>query len=216
MIRLGYLDEDKGNRNTFFRVFKKDFEVIMLEDNSKLATVDMVLEEIENLRLDVLAVDFRLADKGWVSYNGDEVIRAIWNKRRYFPVFMLTSYVDSALEKMDNVFLVNDKDGLSDAAMVAQLKKQITSAVDTYHRLIEEKNKRLKELVSIQKYGQISDEEERELFRLNVEMSYIDPKSNPITPDMMQTSSVKELHDMVDMTRTILRSIKGEYMEAPT
>lgn len=210
MIRLGYLDEDKGNRNTFFRVFKKDFEVIMLEDNSKLATVDMVLEEIENLRLDVLAVDFRLADKGWVSYNGDEVIRAIWNKRRYFPVFMLTSYVDSALEKMDNVFLVNDKDGLSDAAMVAQLKKQITSAVDTYHRLIEEKNKRLKELVSIQKYGQISDEEERELFRLNVEMSYIDPKSNPITPDMMQTSSVKELHDMVDMTRTILRSIKGE------
>ena len=216
MIRLGYLDEDKGNRNTFFRVFKKDFEVIMLEDNSKLATVDMVLEEIENLRLDVLAVDFRLADKGWVSYNGDEVIRAIWNKRRYFPVFMLTSYVDSALEKMDNVFLVNDKDGLSDAAMVAQLKKQITSAVDTYHRLIEEKNKRLKELVSIQKYGQISDEEERELCRLNVEMSYIDPKSNPITPDMMQTSSVKELHDMVDMTRTILRSIKGEYMEAPT
>ena len=29
MIRLGYLDEDKGNRNTFFRVFKKDFEVII-------------------------------------------------------------------------------------------------------------------------------------------------------------------------------------------
>ena len=210
MIRLGYLDEDKGNRNTFFRVFKKDFEVIMLEDNSKLLSVDMVLAEIENLKLDVLAVDFRLADSGWVPFNGDEVVKAIWDKRRYFPVFMLTSYVNNALEKMENVFLVNDKDGLSDSTMVVQLKKQISSSVDTYHRIIDEKNKRLRELVEAQKSGQMKDEEEKELLRLNVEMNYMDPNSNPITPDMMQTSSVKELHELVDLTRNLVKSIKGE------
>mgnify|MGYP004562294351 FL=1 len=210
MIRLGYLDEDKGNRNTFFRVFKKDFEVIMLEDNSKLLSVDMVLAEIENLKLDVLAVDFRLADSGWVPFNGDEVVKAIWDKRRYFPVFMLTSYVKNALEKMENVFLVNDKDGLSDSTMVEQLKKQISSSVDTYHRIIDEKNKRLRELVEAQKSGQMKDEEEKELLRLNVEMNYMDPNSNPLTPDMMQTSSVKELHELVDLTRNLVKSIKGE------
>lgn len=210
MIRLGYLDEDKGNRNTFFRVFKKDFEVIMLEDNSKLLSVDMVLTEIENLKLDVLAVDFRLADSGWVPFNGDEVVKAIWDKRRYFPVFMLTSYVKNALEKMENVFLVNDKDGLSDSTMVEQLKKQISSSVDTYHRIIDEKNKRLRELVEAQKSGQMKDEEEKELLRLNVEMNYMDPNSNPLTPDMMQTSSVKELHELVDLTRNLVKSIKGE------
>lgn len=210
MIRLGYLDEDKGNRNTFFRVFKKDFEVIMLEDNSKLLSVDMVLAEIENLKLDVLAVDFRLADSGWVPFNGDEVVKAIWDKRRYFPVFMLTSYVKNALEKMENVFLVNDKDGLSDSTMVEQLKKQISSSVDTYHRIIDEKNKRLRELVEAQKSGQMKDEEEKELLRLNVEMNYMDPNSNPLTPDMMQTSSVKELHELVDLARNLVKSIKGE------
>lgn len=210
MIRLGYLDEDKGNRNTFFRVFKKDFEVIMLEDNSKLLSVDMVLAEIENLKLDVLAVDFRLADSGWVPFNGDEVVKAIWDKRRYFPVFMLTSYVNNALEKMENVFLVNDKDGLSDSTMVAQLKKQISSSVDTYHRIIDEKNKRLRELVEAQKSGQMEDDEEIELLRLNVEMHYMDPNSNPITPDMVQTSSVKELHELVDLARNLVKSIKGE------
>lgn len=182
MIRLGYLDEDKGNRNTFFRVFKKDFEVIMLEDNSKLLSVDMVLAEIENLKLDVLAVDFRLADSGWVPFNGDEVVKAIWDKRRYFPVFMLTSYVNNALEKMENVFLVNDKDGLSDSTMVVQLKKQISSSVDTYHRIIDEKNKRLRELVEAQKSGQMNGEEEKELLKLNVELNYMDPNSNPLTP----------------------------------
>ena len=210
MIRLGYLDEAKWNRNTFFRVFKKDFEVIMLEDNSKLLSVDMVLAEIENLKLDVLAVDFRLADNGWVPFNGDEVVKAIWDKRRYFPVFMLTSYVDNALEKMENVFLVNDKDGLSDSTMVAQLKKQISSSVDTYHRIIDEKNKRFRELVEAQKSGQMKDEEEKELLRLNIEMNYMDPNSNPLTPDMMQTSSVKELHELVDLTRNLVKSIKGK------
>ena len=210
MIRLGYLDEDKWNRNTFFRVFKKDFEVIMLEDNSKLLSVDMVLAEIENLKLDVLAVDFRLADSGWVPFNGDEVVKAIWDKRRYFPVFMLTSYVNNALEKMENVFMVNDKDGLSDSTMVVQLKKQISSSVDTYHRIIDEKNKRLRELVEAQKSGQMTGEEEKELLKLNVELNYMDPNSNPLTPDMMQTSSVKELHELVDLTRNLVKSIKGE------
>ena len=101
MIRLGYLDEDKGNRNTFFRVFNKDFEVVMLDDNTKLTSANNVLDEIDRQNIDVLAVDFRLADGGWVSFNGDEVVKTIWEKRRYYPVFMLTSYVNNALEKMD-------------------------------------------------------------------------------------------------------------------
>lgn len=210
MIRLGYLDEDKGNRNTFYRVFKKDFEVIMLDDNTRLNSADMVLDEIDRLELDVLAVDFRLADGGWVAFNGDEVVRVIWNRRRYFPVFMLTSYVNNALEKMDNVFLVNDKDCLSNNDSISLLKKQISSSVETYHRIIREKEEQLKQLVEKQKAGELTDKEEMDLLALNVEMNNIDPGSNPMSPDMMQTKSITDLHEMVDLTRTLLKSIKEE------
>lgn len=208
MIRLGYLDEDKGNRNTFYRVFKKDFEVIMLDDNTRLTSADMVLNEIDRLELDVLAVDFRLADGGWVAFNGDEVVRAIWNRRRYFPVFMLTSYVNHALEKMDNVFLINDKDCLSNNDSISLLKKQISSSVETYHRIVGEKEEQLKQLVEKQKVGELTDKEEKDLLALNVEMNNIDPESNPMSPDMMQTKSIKDLHEMVDLARTLLKSIK--------
>ena len=208
MIRLGYLDEDKGNRNTFYRVFKKDFEVIMLDDNTRLTSADMVLNEIDRLELDVLAVDFRLADGGWVAFNGDEVVRAIWNRRRYFPVFMLTSYVNHALEKMDNDFLVNDKDCLSNNDSISLLKKQISSSVETYHRIVGEKEEQLKQLVEKQKVGELTDKEEKDLLALNVEMNNIDPGSNPMSPDMMQTKSIKDLHEMVDLARTLLKSIK--------
>ena len=210
MIRLGYLDENKGNRNAFYRVFKKDFEVIMLDDNTRLASADMVLEEIDRLKLDVLAVDFRLADSGWGAFNGDEVVRAIWNRRRYFPVFMLTSYVRNALEKMDNVFLVNDKDALSDSDRIDLLKRQIQSSVETYHRIVKEKEEQLKLLVEKQKTGVLTGKEEQELFALNVEMNTIDPEGNPMSPDMMQTKSVEDLHEMVDLTRALLKSVKGE------
>lgn len=208
MIRLGYLDENKGNRNTFFRVFKKDFEVIMLDDNTKLTSADSVLDEIDRLELDVLAVDFRLADGGWVSFNGDEVVKKIWEKRRYYPVFMLTSYVNNALEKMDNVFLVNDKDSLSNNESITLLKKQISSSVETYHRIIKEKEEQLKLLVEKQKSKVLTDKEEKDLLALNVEMNNIDPESNPISPDMMQTKSITDLHEMVDLARTLLKSIK--------
>ena len=208
MIRLGYLDEDKGNRNTFYRVFKKDFEVIMLDDNTRLNSADMVLDEIDRLELDVLAVDFRLADGGWVAFNGDEVVRVIWNRRRYFPVFMLTSYVNNALEKMDNVFLVNDKDRLSNNDSISLLKKQISSSVETFHRIIREKEEQLKQLVEKQKAGELTDKEEMDLLALNVEMNNIDPGSNPVSPDMMQTKSITDLHEMVDLARTLLKSIK--------
>ena len=208
MIRLGYLDEDKGNRNTFYRVFKKDFEVIMLDDNTRLNSADMVLDEIDRLELDVLAVDFRLADGGWVAFNGDEVVRVIWNRRRYFPVFLLTSYVNNALEKMDNVFLVNDKDRLSNNDSISLLKKQISSSVETYHRIIREKEEQQKQLIEKQKAGELTDKEEMDLLALNVEMNNIDPGSNPVSPDMMQTKSITDLHEMVDLARTLLKSIK--------
>ena len=210
MIRLGYLDDEKANRTSFFRLFKKDFEVVMLDDNTKVDTLDMVIDEIDNLNIDVLAVDFRLADKGWVSYNGDEVIRTIWNKRRYFPVFMITSFVNDALQEMDNVFLVNDKDFLTDVSKCDFLKQQIAASVATYHRIITEKNNRQKELIEKQKSGVLNDKEEQEMLRLNVEMYYIDPKSNPISPDMLQTAKVKELHEIVDISRALLKSLKSE------
>ena len=111
---------------------------------------------------------------------------------------------------MDNVFLVNDKDALSDSDRIDLLKRQIQSSVETYHRIVKEKEEQLKLLVEKQKTGVLTGKEEQELFALNVEMNTIDPEGNPMSPDMMQTKSVEDLHEMVDLTRALLKSVKGE------
>lgn len=208
MIRLGYLDENKGNRNTFYRVFKKDFDVVMLDDFAKVFTLDLLLEEIDKQEIQVLAVDYKLADSGVVQYDGDQVLNAINERKRYFPVFMMTSYVDAAIQKVDNSFLVNDKDGLNNPQTVELLKNQIAGSVNSYHRIVQEKEQRVKTLEAKQDSAEgLTDEEEKELLDLHIEMTKIDPVANPLSPDTMQTSSVKDLRKVVSLSEEILKSL---------
>ena len=208
MIRLGYLDENKGNRNTFYRVFKKDFDVVMLDDFAKVFTLDLLLEEIDKQEIQVLAVDYKLADSGMVQYDGDQVLDAINERKRYFPVFMMTSYVDAAIQKVNNTFLVNDKDGLNNPQTVELLKNQIAGSVESYHRIVKEKEQRVKTLEAKQDGAEgLTEEEEQELLNLHIEMTKIDPVANPLSPDKMQTSSLKDLKQAVSLSEEILKSL---------
>lgn len=207
MIRLGYLDENKGNRNTFYRIFKKEFEVVMLDDFEKVFTLDLLLKEIDKQEIQVLAVDYKLADSGVVQYDGDQVLEAINEHKRYFPVFMMTSYVDAAIHKVNNTFLVNDKDGLSDPKIVELLKSQIAGSVESYNRIVSGIEQRTKELENKQNTG-LSKAEETELLNLHVELNKIDPISNPLSPDKMQTETIKDLRDAVALSEKILRSLR--------
>lgn len=208
MIRLGYLDEKKGNRNTFYRIFKKDFDVVMLDDFAKVFTIDLLLQEIERQEIQVLAVDYKLSESGDVEYDGDQVLEAINERKRYFPVFLMTSYVDAAIKRVNNTFLVNDKEGLNNEQTVELLKSQIVGSVESYHRIVKEKEQRMKVLEAKQDTADgLTDEEERELLDLHVEMNKIDPAANPLSPDKLQTGTVKDLRDAVSLSERILESL---------
>ena len=218
MITLGYLEEDKGHRFTFNRVFKKDFTVKFLDDPTLIQTTDDLICQIEELQLDALAVDYKLADGGWLPYNGDEVVKAIWEKKRYFPVFMLTSYPSDAMSKLENVFLVNDKSVMSDKVedpqdekSLVSLKEKIKKSVENYKSIISLIEKRTQELESKQETEKgLSDDEEKELLALHMDLQAIDPKANPLSPADMETSSVKELRELVSLSRGLLEELKKE------
>lgn len=216
MITIGYLDEATGPRFTFNRVFKTDFDVKILDNPELIQTTDDLLTQIEELELDVLAVDYKLADGGWLSYNGDEVVNAIWKKKRYFPVFMLTSYPSDAMSKMENVFLVKDKSIISESSSdsgelqhesVTFLKEQIKKSVENYKIIVSDRERQTKELEHKQETHGLSKEEENRLLALHIELHAIDPESNPIAPANLQTSSIADLREIVDSSRKILQQL---------
>lgn len=44
MYKLGYLDDDKGNRTSFARQFENDFELDVIEDLNEVKTLNDLLQ----------------------------------------------------------------------------------------------------------------------------------------------------------------------------
>ena len=123
---------------------------------------------------------------------------------------MLTSYPSDAMSKMENVFLVKDKSiiaesGLDSAEKQSEslifLKEQIKKSVENYKMIVADREQQTKDLESKQETEGLSSEEENRLLELHMELYTIDPKANPITPAILQTSSVNDLKEIVKTCR---------------
>lgn len=209
MFRLGYLDDDKGIRTTFARQFEKDFEIVMFQDMDRISSLEDLLKVLEEEHIDALAVDYLLSGNGVLPYNGDEVVSFLEEHKKFFPVFMVTSHVGDALDKMNDVFLVNDKENLSVENLRSNLIDKVKKAVESYHRRVDSIEEKARELESKQKSEVgLTYEEEQTLLKLHIELNSIDSKANPISAELLQTSSLKDLEELVKNSRTLLDSIK--------
>lgn len=54
----------------------------------------------------------------------------------------------------------------------------------------------------------LTSEEEKLLMQLHMDLNAIDPKANPISAELLQTSSLKDLAELVKNSRALLDSIK--------
>lgn len=208
MYKLGYLDDDKGNRTSFARQFEKDFDLYVVEDLNEVMTFEDLMEVVEKEGLDALAIDFQLAASGDIPYNGDEVVEYFNKHKKYFPVFMVTSYVSDALNRMYDVYLVNDKGKVENDEYRGQLIQNINNSIVAYQRRISAIQDKAMTLEEKQKTDEgLSLEEEHELLNLHLELNAIDPKANPVSAEQLQTKPLKELQEFVQNSRKLLKSL---------
>lgn len=211
MYKLGYLDDDKGNRTSFARQFEKDFELDVIEDLNEVKTLNDLLERIEQNGLDALAIDFQLAGSGDLPYNGDEVVEYFNNNKKYFPVFMVTSFVSDALNRMYDVYLVNDKEKIENDEYRGQLIQNVNNSVVAYQRRVSAIQDKAMSLEEKQKTKDgLSLEEEHELLNLHLELNAIDPKANHISAEQLQTKPLKDLQELVQNSRELLKSLSED------
>lgn len=211
MYKLGYLDDDKGNRTSFARQFEKDFELDVIEDLNEVKTLNDLLERIEQNGLDALAIDFQLAGSGDLPYNGDEVVEYFNNNKKYFPVFMVTSFVSDALNRMYDVYLVNDKEKVENDEYREQLIQNVNNSIAAYQRRVSAIQDKAMSLEEKQKTKDgLSLEEEHELLNLHLELNAIDPKANHISAEQLQTKPLKDLQELVQNSRELLKSLSED------
>ena len=192
--RIGYLDEDEGYQAKFYQAFKNEFDIKILYD---------VLRFINDEELDALVVDYRLADSGQLTFNGDSVVDLINSQKKYFPLVMLTSYAQDAIAHMEDVYIVKDKEEIESSANL--FLKQLETAIDRYQTKIITAENKIKEL-SEKKV--LSIQEEEELLRLHIFMNEVDPEANQLPASLLTSSAINNISDLVKESKELLSILK--------
>ena len=103
-----FIDEESTQHDQFMDYFEQVCPEIVPQCEFPLATVDEMLQRIEELSPDAVVTDFRLNEMRIdihynVKYNGIDLINAIREQREGFPCFVITSFDDEAVkaEAMD-------------------------------------------------------------------------------------------------------------------
>ncbi len=144
MLRIGYIDEDEGQKNTFFHQFKEEFKVELF-DLTEDTTEENLIDEVFKSALDVLVLDFRLDENGLVDFNADTIVEGIQAINLFYPMVVLTSYEVDALDHLENAHLVNGKDDMLDSK-VEIFKQKLKSIALDYKKKIESAETELKGL----------------------------------------------------------------------
>ena len=200
--RIGYLDEDEGYQAKFYQAFKNEFDIKILPIEN-INNVYDVLRFINDEELDALVVDYRLADSGQLTFNGDSVVDLINSQKKYFPLAMLTSYAQDAIAHMEDVYIVKDKEEIESSANL--FLKQLETAIDRYQTKIITAENKIKEL-SEKKV--LSIQEEEELLRLHIFMNEVDPEANQLPASLLTSSAINNISDLVKESKELLSILK--------
>ena len=200
--RIGYLDEDEGYQAKFYQAFKNEFDIKILPIEN-INNVYDVLRFINDEELDALVVDYRLADSGQLTFNGDSVVDLINSQKKYFPLVMLASYAQDAIAHMEDVYIVKDKEEIESSANL--FLKQLETAIDRYQTKIITAENKIKEL-SEKKV--LSIQEEEELLRLHIFMNEVDPEANQLPASLLTSSAINNISDLVKESKELLSILK--------
>ena len=200
--RIGYLDEDEGYQAKFYQAFKNEFDIKILPIEN-INNVYDVLRFINDEELDALVVDYRLADSGQLTFNGDSVVDLINSQKKYFPLVMLTSYAQDAIAHMEDVYIVKDKEEIESSANL--FLKQLETAIDRYQTKIITAENKIKEL-SEKKV--LSIQEEEELLRLHIFMNEVYPEANQLPASLLTSSAINNISDLGKESKELLSILK--------
>lgn len=190
--KIGYIDEDISQVKKYRRRFKKyGFEVIgySLEQGMNL---DDLMEQVYNSDIDLLMIDYKLNETSIVSFNGEEVESAVYDKKPQFPHIIFTNKVDQAEPYVEDLKIIFDKDDIfedtdDDNVKVQRFIKTLERSIEQYRNHIKNKKDAIATLISKGELEGLSAKEKSDLLELQKKLQLLD-KTKPVEiPEQLVT-----------------------------
>lgn len=207
--KLAYIDEQEASLSNFYSHFSNDYELLMIKVDAD-STIESILNECFENYVDAIVTDYKLEEEGNVSFNGDKLFDAIKTKYIHFPVIMLTSWEPDAIDHMENVHLIYNKDILDgkNSEEFSIFKSKINSTIKNYYKKIEDTNNRIHELLDKRNSSSLEIPEEEELTKLYMLYDELNPDGKEIPANLIQKESITQLNDFVTEAKEILEELK--------
>src|SRR5829696_5046975 len=98
--KVGYIDEDPRQVERYERKLRDNFNVVGY-DIEKGLPLEVLIERVYESDVDLLMVDYLMVDKGILTYNGDQVVRAYEEIKPRFPILIFTNEEAQAFPQVD-------------------------------------------------------------------------------------------------------------------
>lgn len=202
---IGYLDEEELWQAQAIRRFGKEFNIKLIEVPIALSGIWPFIVDHE---LDALIVDFRLFESGKVTYDGAQVVSEIIKHNEHFPMFIMTSYENNAVEQSENVLIIRGKDVLTNDELFEKFTLVLKTSISSYRKKIEKAKTTLLEIEQKILAGEEttpSDDVAR--FRAELFLSEID-KDNAMPINFNSMGHSQQMKEMLDMTKNLVEKLK--------
>ena len=208
---LGYIDEDDGQKTTFFNHFKDDYEKVTLFDLTAETTVDSLIKDIEDSKLNLLIIDYELTGDGEVDFDADELVEALLVKYPHYPYIILTSNENDAIDHIHDPNVIYCKEDLTDR--LTFFKSVVKSNIEEYLEKIDFHERVIEELVKKKIHEGLDPKEEEALSRAFIYLDDIYINDKELPANLMEYREQTNLNNLAKEAKEIkelLQSLKHD------
>lgn len=209
MYKIAHIDENAASINNFYQNFKGDFEILKIKVDAQ-STIDLIIQEAFENKVDAIVVDFMLDEEGDVNFNGNQIFDMIRRIRPHFPIVMLTSFEPQAIDHMEDVHIIYSKDILDGESEdeLEIFKTKLKSNIERYYSKFQNTEKNIEKLVIKKNESGLEPSEEETLTKLFILMDELDPEGKELPANLIQSGTITKLNDFVSQTKEILEELK--------
>lgn len=202
MYKIGFIDEDEKDRLHFRQTFKDEFEIYSIEFD-KNSTEDDLIREAFDSQVDILVIDYRM--DAALGFNGDSIARRLDEINPYFPKIIWTSHEGDAINFVDNVNLINDKDDSTEKPDFFISK--FNRLINDYYEDITNAEEKLRILEEKRKTEGLTSYEEQEYVGVNNFLGKVFGGGEYLSGTFYSVDTNKKLDSLIEKTEQLLNKL---------
>lgn len=213
--KILFIDEESTQHDLFMDYFEQVCPEIIPTCEFPLATINEMMQRIEDLCPDAIVTDFRLNEIRIdihynVKYDGIELINAIREQREGYPCFVVTSHDDEAVNGSDDVNMVYIKDILKPVADNAKVTfaERITRQVDKYRSRIGNARQELSALIEKRNNGKANVHDEERIIELDSFLEKSLDSYDSIPNEFKKLSNLDKLNTLISKVDNLLMKLE--------